>query len=61
MLLKKAPTLAGAFNRPNHLFLSQLLGLPVLDLMLIGQGQLESLPIMTADPAFALYDVKLLW
>ena len=31
------------------------------DRMLIAQGQLESLPIMTADPAFGLYDVELLW
>ena len=31
------------------------------DHMLVAQGQLESLPIMTADPAFSLYDVELLW
>lgn len=31
------------------------------DRMLIAQAQVERLPILTADPAFAAYDVPVLW
>ncbi|MBW1802406.1 MAG: type II toxin-antitoxin system VapC family toxin [Deltaproteobacteria bacterium] len=31
------------------------------DRMLIAQGQLEDLPIVTSDPAFNQYDVRLVW
>lgn len=31
------------------------------DRMLIAQGQIEEVPIVTADPAFSRYDVRLLW
>ncbi|MFW5819210.1 MAG: hypothetical protein ACOCVE_05140 [Desulfovermiculus sp.] len=29
--------------------------------MLIAQGQIEDLPIVTSDPAFAHYSVELVW
>jgi len=31
------------------------------DRMLIAQAQLESLPIITSDPLFSKYKVKILW
>lgn len=31
------------------------------DRLLIAQAQIEGLPIVTADPAFARYDVPLIW
>ncbi|MFO7802392.1 MAG: type II toxin-antitoxin system VapC family toxin [Desulfovermiculus sp.] len=31
------------------------------DRMLIAQGQIEDLPIVTSDPAFAHYSVELVW
>jgi len=31
------------------------------DRMLIAQGQVENLPIITADPAFKQYQVRLIW
>ena len=31
------------------------------DRMLIAQGQLEDLPIVTSDPVFNQYDVRLIW
>lgn len=31
------------------------------DRMLIAQGMIEGVPIATRDPAFALYEVELLW
>jgi PIN domain nuclease of toxin-antitoxin system len=31
------------------------------DRILIAQGQLEGLPIVTRDPAFADYDVEVIW
>ena len=31
------------------------------DRMLIAQAQLESIPIITADPAIARYDVEVIW
>lgn len=31
------------------------------DRLLIAQGQVERLPIVTADPEFALYEVKIVW
>jgi len=31
------------------------------DRLLIAQGQLEGLPIITADPAIAQYDVEVIW
>ncbi len=31
------------------------------DRLLIGQAQLEGLPIITADPAIAHYDVEVIW
>ncbi len=29
--------------------------------MLIAQGQLESIPVVTGDSAFSLFDVALIW
>ena len=31
------------------------------DRMLIGQAQVEGIPLITADPAIALYDVETIW
>lgn len=31
------------------------------DRLLIAQAQVEGLPILTADPAFDAYDVKVIW
>ena len=31
------------------------------DRMLVAQAQLEGLPILSADPAFAAYDVEVIW
>lgn len=31
------------------------------DRMLIAQGQLESVPVVTGDSAFSLFDVELIW
>jgi PIN domain nuclease of toxin-antitoxin system len=41
-------------------------GLPVIhrdpfDRLLVAQAQLEGLPIITADPAIAQYDVEVIW
>ena len=31
------------------------------DRMLVAQGQLESVPVVTGDPAFSLFEVELIW
>ena len=31
------------------------------DRMLVAQAQIEGIPILTADPAIALYDVETIW
>ena len=41
-------------------------GLPLIhrdpfDRLLVGQAQLEAIPIITADPAIAQYDVEVIW
>ena len=43
---------AGALSGPHR---------DPFDRMLIAQGQIEGLPIVTSDPAFKQYPVKLVW
>jgi len=50
----------------EHVHALRVFGLPAhhrdpFDRILIAQAQIESLAILTADPAFAAYDVEIIW